>query len=301
MTTRLKFTCCLAAAWVIGVSSEAAWLHRSRVKTLAAQARLERARVEYRTLSSTRETYGANVVARLTLQLTQASAEVARLRSELTRRGPKAAAYQAARAPVDRAESYFDVAGFIGRMRDCARERSVKVKPQESFGFAEYSSQGPEPADRVRTFRERWIAEYVLECLLNAHPLELVSVQREKRQIENATTTAAQTPRLSSLEFDYFNWEPKPSLRRQGLVDTIALKIAFVGFTASLRSLLNQLAESDLPMLVRAVEVTAGSRSEKRAGRTAHEGGSPLVPVSASQFAVTVEFVDFTASAASES
>lgn len=238
--------------------------------------------------------------------LARAHATLATMQAELQGRGPAAERWRTARIPTARTDAYFDLASYVERLRERARQNEVAIRPEAArFGFAAHANEGPE-LERIGTvFRQRLLAQYLMEALLDARPRAILAVKREpaftplEREAREATRVEAaaaiaaggdlldtNSPELELPEGpDYFAIDPRASARRAGFVDTIAFKLVFTGQTAALRTFLNQLALFELPILVREVEVEVASTDEAAdfAGDEASEpelaaaapGGSP--------------------------
>ncbi|HWA87456.1 MAG TPA: Amuc_1100 family pilus-like protein [Opitutus sp.] len=215
---------------------------------------------------------------------------LAAMEAGLAGSGPAADALAKAAVPKAPADAFFDIATFVERMRAQAETAEIAVKPGERFGFAEFTNAGPEPAQIPAVFRERLIVEHLLGALFDARPERLVAVMRELpssgpaglgRAIERPT------------EGDFFEIDPRVSARVPGFVHTTAFRLTFTGQTATLRAFLNKLAGFELPLVVRAVEVTPEPDGDAglRHGR-AKADVPPLVARTASRFAVTLEFIE---------
>ena len=263
--------------------------------------------------------------------LAKARAALAAMQAELKGKGPAGEKIRAAKVPAARTDSFFDLATYMERMRELAEKNGVEVRPESAkFGFAQYANEGPE-TDRIEpVFRQRQIAEHLLEALLTAKPRTLVSVKRERpltkaeldarAAAEAAGTPPAETPAGTGDSPDFFAIDPRLTARVKGHIDTAPFRLVFTGQTAALRNFLTRLAEFDLPVLVREVEVEAVSGEEaaaflaestKPAATEAPSGGqaaaskvapkaaaprqnaaAPIVPRSLSRFTVTVELVE---------
>jgi len=113
--------------------------------------------------------------------LAKARSSLAAMQAELKGRGPAADRLRAAKVPAARTDSFFDLATYMERMRELAEKNGVEVRPEASrFGFLQYANEGPE-TDRIEpVFRQRQVAEHLLEALLTSKPRSLVSVKRER-------------------------------------------------------------------------------------------------------------------------
>lgn len=208
----------------------------------------------------------------------------------LIRGGQFAERFAAENIPRERTDAYFDLVGFVERLRSLAGRQGVEIEPEEYFGFSDYSKEGPEPPLMGKIFRQRHILEEVLRRLLLSNPARLISVER-------------------SGGADKAEWreQSRLSLAVENLVETDFVRIQFTGETASLRSWLNRLAEHDghpidLPISVRSVEVQP-MRTNERRPNTRVSGNSlvltnelpkvtPLVERRLSEFTVVLEMLE---------
>jgi len=264
-----------------------------------AQVKLEQKRRKLRAVAAIEPAPTAEIAAQIEADLARTNRAVAATRAELKGRGPAAEVLEKTPAPARRPEAFFDIAAFVEKMRDQARRAGVAIKADERFGFAEYANTGPEPELIPAVFRERLVAEHLLEALFAARPRQLLAVQRERPREKTERTPAGGAAYLSAgAAPDFFEIDPRVTARVPGFVEATAFRVSFIGQTAVLRALLNKLAGFELPMVVRAVEVEpAGVAFEERPAAVA--GGvaalAPLVPRSLSRFTVTVEFIDLAA------
>jgi hypothetical protein len=213
------------------------------------------------------------------------AAEIAALRARIaaqrTRLQPRVPA--PAEAVPDRPlDAYFEIANLVERARAQAIATRVTLRPDERFGFAAYANEGPAPDLLATVHRQQRAVQQVLEPLWEARPLALLGVKRAQPPGTGATRLAGE---------DYFVPEPAVSLRREGLVETEALRLEFTGQTSTLRAFLGGLADLREPAVVRSVEVEPVPSPGVR--RTAAGGDAPVPVVrhSLSKFAVTVEFI----------
>lgn len=218
------------------------------------------------------------VAATIEADLAKARASLASMQAELKGRGSAAERLRAAKVPANRTDAYFDLATFVEKTRELAKKHEVVLRPEASrFGFAAYANEGP-AADHIEpVFRQRQIAQYLVEALLEAKPRALLLAKREPtlgkeareaRAAANAAAAAgqpAEPPPAADASAagadgpDYFTIDPRVSARQAGFIDTVAFRFAFTGQTAALRLFLNKLASFELPVLVREVEVEAAS------------------------------------------
>ena len=113
---------------------------------------------------------------------------------------------------------------------------------------------------------------------------------------------------------DWLRWTDERSLAQSGTLDALAVRLSWVGHTATLRAWLSELGRGDTPLIVREVEVEPlGEGGRPVGGRrgladlfrdeeldvaTVASGGANVVPLiseNRSVFHVTLEYLDFDA------
>ena len=256
------------------------------------------------------------------------------IRSLLQATGEIAESIATAVPPGSSTDAYFDIANYVERLRAQARAAKVLFAADNRFGFASYTTTGPERGLIGAVFTQRQYAEYLIGALLNSKnpPKEFVSLQRQRplteaqqRQVAEALAMGQPAPTFGesgggSRESggDFFGIDPRTSARVPGSVDTIPFRLTFVGNTAVLRDFLNELALFKVPVVVRSVEVEslAARTSSTPAPQTTSLqdlfGGGPAAPNPAevvkplveqvdSRFIVTVEIVSLVNKDAAES
>jgi hypothetical protein len=125
----------------------------------------------------------------------------------------------------------------------------IGVPNNFAFGFEAYADQAtvPEVATVIPLLdQQRQILSYVLEQLIDAGPESILKIKREL--IAGETVTAAHS--TSSFTID-----AAVSARVPEAIDTQAFSVSFAGYTDSLRRFLNNLAQFDLPIVVRSIQV----------------------------------------------
>jgi len=243
-----------------------------------AEARLAQRQTDLGTMASMMPPPTREVATAVEEDLARAQAALASMRAQLKGRGPAAERLRSTRVPAARTDAYFDLASYVERMRELARKNEIAVRPEAlRFGFAAYANEGPE-AERIEpVFRQRLLAQYLVESLIEARPRAILAVQREptltapEREARDAALAAAAAStepgaEAASLELpegsDYFAIDPRLTARKPGFVDTTPFRFVFTGQTAALRAFLNRLAAFELPVLVREVEVDIASAED---------------------------------------
>ena len=215
--------------------------------------------------------------------------------------------------PASRTDAYFNLATFVERTRQLAMQAGVEVGPEERFGFGAYANEGPDSEYIEAIFKQRRIAEVLLEALFSAKPERLNAVFRDdwQRAPDEPGGVRPVTRPGSNKVSGTFVIDPQVTARVPDVVRTYAFRLEFVGQTASLRTFMNQVAGSDLPLVVRSVEVeshlpptrnTRGRREDPFAVIADQASNLdlpalqaarvPIVNRNLSRFAVTIEFLE---------
>lgn len=231
--------------------------------------------------------------------LERAQRALASMQAELKGRGPAAEKLRAAKVPTARTDAYFDLATYVERMRDLAKKNEVAVRPEASrFGFAAYANEGPEVERIEPVFRQRQVAQYLMEALLESRPTGLLAAKREptltkaERQTREEALAAAAAAAAGGQPVDpttipevpvpdgpdYFQIDPRASKRVAGFVDTEAYRFVFTGQTAALRTFLNRLASFELPILVSEIEVEPATGEDLVVEQPAEEPAAAAAP-----------------------
>jgi hypothetical protein len=245
--------------------------------------------------------------------LGRAGRTLAVLQSDLTMRNTAIAGWAGVPVPADRWEAFLDLSEFVERTRERAARAGVGLKLDERFGFSAYATEGPETGMIPAVFRQRLVVEALMEGLLDAKPLRLLSIQRELPLPSGAPPSAPSrmpAARTGARPADLFAMEPRLSSRGPGVADATAFRLVFVGTTGVLRRFLNRLSRLELPVVVRCVEVEPAAGPDSAPVQPDASGvkflaptmESPvdaaenLVPVASpafSKFTVTVESIQF--------
>ncbi len=271
----------------LAVLAEAGGLGERWTAARTARRRAEKLHRELRPLAAAQPEPTAENAARIEAELTRTNQVLAAVRAELMPSGPGADRLGRAATPEHRPEAFFDIAAFVEAMRARAQRAGVILRPDERFGFSSYAHEAPEAGRLAAVFRERLLVQYLLETLLDARPRQLLSVQRERPAGAGGRSAAGA---VAAGAGDYFDLDPHLSARVPGLVETAAIRLAFTAQTAVLRTLLNKLAECELPVVVRAVEV-APADGPPDASTPARPGATSLIARPWSHFTVTVELI----------
>ena len=185
---------------------------------------------------------------------------------------------------------------------DANNEPAPISLPQDfAFGFQEYIDEAKPLTDPKRSAvldQQRQILSYLMDKLIESRPASLVSVEREVlEQVEGQQS---------------FQIDKAISARVPGAIDTLAFRLSFTGYTDSLRSLLNNLAKFDLPIVVRSIDIqrkgeikntTASTNSNNLDSIFGAFGGSndeeapkeaqkPVISENISTFTVVLEFIE---------
>ena len=308
---------------VIGVVvAGEAWLSYNRFAAAKkSAAALNQRRNEFASLQAEKPFLSEESKAAVEADLRRTQVALATMREQLKGRGPAAEQLRNAKVPVEPTDMFFDLNFFTEKTREKIQQAKITIKADERFGFATYATAGPQRDLIPEVFRQRQIMQYLVDALIDAHPSQLLSLQRERplTQAQRALLAAGQPlppgPRAATqeAEADFFDIDPRISARVPGFVAATSFRLNFVGDTAALRTFLNKLATFELPLVVRSVEVepataaTTGAPaatnqttlsaifgSETTATPTTVAQAKPkaLVEKVSSKFTVTVEFID---------
>lgn len=283
-----------AVAFVVALSAEGGLLLRFRRAAQTAAATLATRQREWRTLAALRPPptpVGAEAVA---ADCARAAAQLEALEDEFGN------CAEAAASPADRgpgptsgADEFFELARLIQSLRQQAEAAGVQLRSGEQFGFSAYAHQGPGPALVAGVRRQRRVIGYLIGALCAAGPKQLLAVQRTWPGAAAAAPSRAPLDADAAEGPDLFVLDSRLELREPGLLETDGVRLVFTGYTASLRRLLNRLAGSGLPFVVRSVEVepVASAKPGRTAGTIGDEPPLQIVRPGLSRFTVAVEHV----------
>jgi len=265
----------------------------------ATAKKLQERRIELQAMTELRPPPTKAVSKAIETDLAKALAAAAAMQAELKGRGPAAEKIRSAKAPAARTDAYFDLATYVEKLRELAKKQDVEVRAEAArFGFSAYANEGPLPEHMEPVFRQRQVAQYLLESLIEAKPRALLSVKRERsltKSEREARIAAAADPAAaiavdsSDSGPDYFTIDSRMSARVAGYLDTLAFRFVFTGQTAALRLFLNRLAAFDLPVLVREVEVDVATPEESVAPASNEEPAASADQSSAASVLLAVD------------
>lgn len=283
--TAASAVACAAQGWLI---------HASRERARRAEIQLEAKRQERDWLAHRSPALTAENARAIEADLALAERRLVELRASFAGRP------WLATAPAQPVEAHFAVAAFAKRMRALAAQQRVALRSEENFGFATCANAGPSPELLGAVHRQRVVLEHLLEALFEARPDALIAVARERplsaaqraarRAGDGASSEAGEASAASEVAEDFFTPAERLRLAVAGVAESELFRVEFAGRTPALRSFLNALARSPLPVFVRAVEVAPEAAAP--AEGTAPDAAVPLVAPAASRFAVTVECVE---------
>ena len=183
----------------------------------------------------------------------------------------------------------------------------IIVPSDFAFGFEQYLDEATMLDDEELIpvlDKQRQILSYLLTKLYESEPKSIVSVEREVLELKAEDSRSAKG----------FAIQSAITAKVPGAINTLAFRLAFTGYTDSLRRLLNDLAKFDLPIVVRSIEVDrpsgisttakvpannnldtilsifdVGSNSEVKAPQEAQK---PVISENISTFTVVLEFIE---------
>ena len=187
----------------------------------------------------------------------------------------------------------------------------IQIPADFAFGFEKYlkTTNISEDSSIVPQLdKQRQVLSYILNQLIAADPAGIQVVEREL--LGSADT-----------KVPGFQINPAVSARVPGAIDTLAFRVTFTGYTPTLRKFLNNLAQFDLPIVVRSVVADRPATNAKAAkskqskasniddifsvfgGSSAPAGAAstkaapqanqtPVISETESSFTVTLEFIE---------
>ena len=128
----------------------------------------------------------------------------------------------------------------------------IAIPAKFGFGFEKYIDTGSMLEDgnpfTKQLDKQRQVLSYIINQLIDSRPASITAVRREVLE--------AQVAGKAGNDADSgFQINQAISARVPGAIETMAFSVTFTGYTDSLRSFLNNLAEFELPIVVRSVEV----------------------------------------------
>ncbi len=207
--------------------------------------------------------------------------------------------------PAKSIDAFFDLAAYGEKITDRAMRGQVATRSGERFGFSSHTQEGPAAELVAAVSRQRILAQYLVETLLEARPAALLSVQRELplTAVQRARRNQPLPPGLFAnagpsipreQAADFFLLDRQLSVRVPGQVDSDAFRLEFTGQTPVLRTFLNRLATFQLPGIVRSVEVQPVTAAVPPAALPTPPVAAgalvPLVTQNLSHYVVIVEF-----------
>lgn len=150
---------------------------------------------------------------------------------------------------------------LIVDLRRRYQQNGIQIADNEAFGFRRYGQEVEPPAPEIIPALDKQVQamERLLTILADSGPAALIRVEREA--VEGGGSAGSRAERRQERQTDYFEMAPEASARIPGLVDALAFRITFTGYTDSLRQFLNRLSELEMPVLVRGVEVNQARQS----------------------------------------
>jgi len=250
---------------------ELALIYERYAASRAAAKRLAQRRTDLESMTVLMPPPTREVATAIETDLAKAQKALAAMQGELKGRGPVGERIRTAKVPAARTDAYFDLATFVEKSRAAATQHEVEIRPEAArFGFAAFANEGPMPDHIEAVFRQRQIAQYLVDALIEARPRAVFSVKREatlgKAEREARAAAIANGEPVAEVHGeegpDYFAIDPRVTARVPGFIDTVPFRFVFTGQTGALRAFLNKLASFELPVLVREVEVETATAEE---------------------------------------
>ncbi len=240
----------------------------------------------------------------------------------------KSASILKQRPPTTGTNMYYDLLAYKNELDKDAKvmqpyaseETGVSVPENFDWGFSRFLQAGagsPPPESAIPAlFRQKVILNYLLRKLLATGPQSIVSVQREPVTVERPKddSKGGGKGNKEDAKGDEF-WMGKESAAIPGIVSTTAFRITFTGYTQNLRAFLKEIANFELPLVVRSVEVKPAEPTKTAAAKAKPDdifaifGGSPqaaettdvieknqepVVKSNISEFTIVIEYIEVT-------
>ena len=310
LTTISRSTGIFAAGLSLAVVSSGWWSWHEAEEAQRAERRLGMRMTQWRGVVASEPTPTAEVAGALASQVEEARKVVRSWHARLGGTAPDPV--YAHPVPEQRADAFFALAQFVEEQRTKAQRAAVEIRDHETFSFSAHRNSGPADEHLGLVHRQVVVVGRLLDALWKVRPVELIQVQRENPQQKNPLANAARTGSREGSPEDWMSWPDTRDLGEEGMVDSLAFQIGFVGRTATLRGYLAELSEESVPLVVRSVQVASlGADGRARRGRRTlddlfrdeGEPGSsghdqsdatvPIIPSNNAEFTVVVEYLDF--------
>lgn len=210
--------------------------------------------------------------------------------------------------PVSRADWSFEIHRYKENARYSALSNSIELPIVSEFGFESFS--GAPPADQMEEIHHQIVVmSSLLDTLFDSGINSFRTIQRGVKPSQKGVSIPSRRP-VSGLytEGDFFMVEPGQSIAVPGTLDSYVFRLVFSGQSFALRSFLNRIANSPLPIVVRGVEADLSSESGDKkdletiagnplsnpglGGRQGSDSAVPIISDNTSLFAVTLEFLE---------
>lgn len=280
----------------------AGWSWRESRRADVAQVEWVRLQAEWRRLMDETPAPTAATSAQLEAAGRRAMGAVRQMRHALGVEGVERSVPQVG----ERAEAYLVLLRFMQTQREAASAAGVALPPDPAFGFSAYTNQGPESELIAPVLAQMVAAESLLQALWAVRPERFERLQRETPSSGSTAGSDGRTTAGPVRGDDHWIWPEDRSLRRTGILDTLAFRIEFTGDTGTLRRYLRALKQRVPPVAVRQVEAEPAEGVAAPALRTLTElfgeeapvedGAPMIVPVvvpKPTRFRVVVECLRF--------
>lgn len=287
------------------------WSSQQHAAAAQAERRWRAQQEQWQALAASDPAPTAAAVAELGRKVDSAQGVVQQLRDGLgeTRNDP----VKQAEIPAARADAFFALVRFMERQHEQARAAGVRLVEGEAFGFSAYRNSGPADEHIEMVHFQMEALTVALAALWRAQPDEFLQVKRENpaTKLTPLNGERVDRPREGRPE-DWLSWSAERSLAWAGVLDTLAVRLSWVGRTATLRAWLSELRRGSTPLVVRQVEVeplgvggrpVGGRRGladlfrDQQLEVSMTESGSanvvPLISENRSVFHVTFEYLNF--------
>lgn len=160
-------------------------------------------------------------------------------------------------APTPRPQGPTEACGMLAamaqRLRTRAAAHGVALADGESFGFAAYAQAGPAATQLSAVHRQCLAVEEAVGLLIDAGPAAIVAVRCEALPGEPGADGLGGGTIMAADAADTFRLASGRDWRVEGVVESAAVQLQFVGHTVVLRRFLNRVTASAPLLAVRGV------------------------------------------------
>ena len=208
-------------------------------------------------------------------------------------------------------ELLVQIQAYASDLQAKAKDRDIILpNPDFTFGMAMYVGRGVSapPADKIPdVYTQMKALQYILNHLMDDakqpnQEMKIISVMREDITAVKAAPgifVPGANDNTDDEKNEVFTVDPAVTARVPGFVNTLAFQIKFVTYSESLRLLLQDLKQFEMPLVVRSIQVepaavehaAPGSDAAAAKKSTVSDTAKPVVAENLSQFTLVIEYI----------